>query len=119
MAFMVFCRNLGVVRIFLNWNQAEADQLRSWFKLACLYYSTHYHFKVDAQAFDLVMEPPRYLHIPRADKTGSLVSFRGSSRSRQQWRRRSHPGLVTVVPSFVRMGSLETNSPSLWWSKFP
>ena len=34
----------------------------------CLYYATHYQFKVDAQAFDLVMEPPRYLHISRAYK---------------------------------------------------
>jgi len=34
----------------------------------CLYYSMHYQFKVDAQAFDLVRVPPRYLHISRADK---------------------------------------------------
>ena len=34
----------------------------------CLYYATHYQFKVDGQALDLVMEPPRYLHISRADK---------------------------------------------------
>ena len=25
----------------------------------CLYYATHYQSKVDAQAFDLVMEPTR------------------------------------------------------------
>jgi len=130
--FTGFCKNLGVARIFMNGNQAEADRLRSWFKLAdstfdlplyasanwryitpkwreqsfmqpfvrevrekfhhhlhmlrdpitkrqvcqnrhcaaveCLYYATHYQFKVDAQAFDLVREPPRYLHISRADK---------------------------------------------------
>ena len=37
MAFIGFCRNLGVARIFLKGNQAEAYRLRSWFKLA---YST-------------------------------------------------------------------------------
>ena len=126
----VFWVNLGVARIFLKWNQAEADRLPSWFKLAdstfelplyasadwryiapkwreqsslqpfvrevrevrgkfhhhrhmlmdsttkrqvcqnqhcaavaCLYYVTRYQFNVDAQAFDLVREPPRYPHI--------------------------------------------------------
>ena len=33
----------------------------------CLYYATHYQFKVDAQAFDLMTEHPRYLHISMAD----------------------------------------------------
>ena len=30
--------------------------------------ATHYQFKVDAQAFDLVRKPLRYFHISRADK---------------------------------------------------
>ena len=38
-----------------------------------LYYDTYYQFKVDVQAFDLVMEPRRYLHFSRAD-TDCLVS---------------------------------------------
>ena len=33
-AFMGFCRNLNVARIVLKGNQAEADRLSSWFKLA-------------------------------------------------------------------------------------
>ena len=57
----------------------------------CLYYATDDQFKVDAQAFDLVRKPPRYLHNSRADKDGSLASIRGSSHSLQQWCRRSQP----------------------------
>ena len=34
----------------------------------CLYYATHYQFKVDVQAFGLVREPPRYLHISKVDQ---------------------------------------------------
>ena len=33
-AFMGVCRNLGVARVFLKEDQAEADRLRSWFKQA-------------------------------------------------------------------------------------
>ena len=33
-AFMGFCRNLGVAMSFLKGNKAEADRLRSWFKMA-------------------------------------------------------------------------------------
>ena len=33
-AFLTFCRSLAVAKIFLQWNHAEADQLRSWLKLA-------------------------------------------------------------------------------------
>ena len=33
----------------------------------CLYYVTHHQFKVDAQAFDVVMELPRYIHIAKAN----------------------------------------------------
>ena len=34
----------------------------------CHYYAMHYQFKVDAQAFDLVREPTRYLHISISGK---------------------------------------------------
>ena len=130
-SFMGFCGSLFVGRIFLKWNQAEADRLRSWFTLVdptfktpllsspdwryiapklreqsslipfvrevsskfphhqhlmwnnetkkcihcaaveCLYYATHCQFKVDVQAFDLVNEPPKYLHISKMDVRSS------------------------------------------------
>ena len=47
---MGFCRNLGVATIFLKMDQAEADRLRSWFKLADstfdlqLYASADWHY---------------------------------------------------------------------------
>ena len=77
----------------------------------CLYYATHYQFVVDAQEFDRVMEPPKYLHISRADKhwPGSLASIRGSSRSLQQWFRRSQPPKLRDRCSELRQDGLPGN----------
>ena len=83
-----------------------------------LYYATHYQFKVDAQAFDLVMEFPRYLHISREDKDWLVIQhpriepFPAAVVPKEPG---ANPrSFVTVVPSFVRMVSLATNFPSLW-----
>ena len=46
----------------------QACQNQHCAAVECLYYATHYQFKVDAQAFDLVRESHRYIHISRADK---------------------------------------------------
>ena len=55
--------------------------------MACLYYVTRYQFNVDAQAFEMGREPPRYLHISMADN---------------DWRVSQHPRIepfhAAVVP---------------------
>ena len=62
----------------------------------CLYYATHYQFKVDARAFDLVRGPPRYLHTSRADK---------------DWFVSQHPR-IEPFPAAAKPGSFVTVVPS-------
>jgi len=64
-----------------------------------VYYATHYQFKAGVQLFDLVREPPMYLHISRAD-TDWLVSQH----------RRIEPSNAAVVP---KKPTLEASLPLL------
>ena len=82
----------------------------------CFSYATHYQFKVDVQAFGLVREPPRYLHISKVDRNGlvsqdSQFELQGNSGDDEG----TNPGIfVTVDPSFVRVVSPVVNFPRLW-----
>ena len=54
----------------LLWNKGNKKRVcenKHCAAVECLYYSTHYQFKVDVKAFDLARAPPRYLYISKMD----------------------------------------------------